>query len=207
MPLLGYGEDQLTLWALTTALPKFLAALADDTPAPATTVLFRPSFGRNSPRPQGGLRSEFGEFDAIVATRSATYLVEAKWSTSVELEDRVVRLRPEQRRRHRVFRSYLDAWAKFTPRDWEGFRASHGPEFRREFPGMTIPSAGTALARNLEFVLKRVSDSPRAVLDILLFTSVTDSPLPDAVDPPEFRLVALRCPSVGGAGFVRIDDS
>src|SRR6266545_6063474 len=199
MPLLGYGEDQLTLWALTTALPKFLAALADNTPAPATTVLFRPSFGRNSPRAQGSLRAEFGEFDAIVVARSAAYLVEAKWSTSAELEDRVVRLRPEQRRRHRVFRSYFHAWNKLIPPDWETVRADHGPEFRHEFPGMTIPSAGTTLARNLEFVLKRVTDSPRALLDVLLFTSVTDSPLPEGVDPPEFRLVALRCPSVGGA--------
>src|SRR2546421_12810655 len=129
MTLLGYGEDQLTLWAVTTALSRFLAALSDDTPAAATTVLFRPSFGRNSTRARGSLRSEFGEFDAIVVTRSAAYLVEAKWSTSAELEDRVVRLRPEQRRRHQVFRSYFDAWTKVIPLDWEGFRAGHSPEF------------------------------------------------------------------------------
>jgi hypothetical protein len=206
MPLLGYGEDQLTLWALTTALPKFLAALSDNTPAPAVTVLFRPSFGRNSTRAGGSLRSEFGEFDAIVVAGSAAYLVEAKWSPSAELEDRVVRLRPEQHRRHRVLRWYFDAWTRLIPRDWDTFREAQSSEFRREFPRMTIPSAGTALARNLEFVLTKLSDSPRALLDVLLFTSVTDAPLPDAVDPPEFRLVALRCPSIGGAGFVRIDD-
>jgi hypothetical protein len=206
MPLLGYGEDQLTLWALTTALPKVLAALSDNTPAPATTVLFRPSFGRNSTRARGSLRSEFGEFDAIVVARSTAYLMEAKWSTSSELEDRVVRLRPEQRHRHRVFRWYFDAWTRSTPLVWDTFRAAYSSEFHREFPGMTTPSAGTVLARNLEFVLRRLSDAPRVLVDVLLFTSVTDSPFPEAVDPPQFRLVALRCPSVGGAGFVRIDD-
>src|SRR6266567_1230758 len=207
MPLLGYGEDQLTLWAVTTALPKFLTALTDNTPKPATTVFFRPSFGRNSTRAQGSLRSEFGEFDAIVVARSAAYLVEAKWSTSAELDERVVRLRPEQRRRHEVLRWYFDAWTSSIHGDWDAFRADQSSEFGREFLGMTIPSAGTALARNLEFVLQRLSDSRRALLDVLLFISVTDAPLPEAVDPPQFRLVALRCPSVGGAGFVRIDDS
>lgn len=205
MQLLGYGEDQLTLWALTSHLGEFLAQLNDQTLDEHVKVFFRPSFGRNSTRGAGTMRSEFGEFDAIVSTDRANYLVEAKWSSSSELQEDVVSLRPAQVRRHSVFRWYIDAWTAMNPSDWVAFRSRISEDFRNAFRGVGVPNSGTTLAANLEFILRQLVTPPRPLRDILLFTSVSAAPLPRAVRPDSFTLVAMRANPVGGAGFVSLN--
>jgi hypothetical protein len=57
----GYGEDALTLWALTNKLPTILEKLRDNSAPSECEVLFRPSFGRRG----GEINAQFGEFDFI----------------------------------------------------------------------------------------------------------------------------------------------
>ena len=202
--MLGYGEDALTLWALTHQLREVLRLLEDGTAASDATVIFRPSFGRNSTRTGGTRRSEFGEFDALIGTPEAAYLIEAKWGSSQENENGEVRLRDEQQRRHTVFRWYLSQWQQFGPTSWPDFRQTCLPAFEAEFPSMTLPGAGTVLARNLEFVLKTLAPSARRIVDVVLFVSVDGSDMPTRVWPESFRLVMLRADKVGGAGYIRL---
>ena len=99
MEILGYGEDALTFHALSTGFTELLRNLGDDTDPAAAVRFFRPSLGRRGAAPDGKPRSEFGEFDAIIGTARAVYLVEAKWSASSELKGTDLTLRPEQKRR------------------------------------------------------------------------------------------------------------
>jgi len=79
---LGYGEDALTLHALSTGLPGILRRLGDDSDPNSSLVFFRSSFGRRGPGPNGPESRQFGEFDAIIGTPSAVYLCKAKWKYS-----------------------------------------------------------------------------------------------------------------------------
>jgi hypothetical protein len=54
MAIIGYGEDGLTYWGLTSQLSAILDGLADDTDPKDCTIFFRPSFGRAG-RAQFGL--------------------------------------------------------------------------------------------------------------------------------------------------------
>src|SRR5206468_2361518 len=75
----GYGEDGLTYWALTQRRAEFLHAVGDRTIPDDCLLFFRPSFGRAA-----GLTSpQFGEFDSILASRAAVYLIESKWDGSL----------------------------------------------------------------------------------------------------------------------------
>jgi hypothetical protein len=65
MDILAYGEDALTLWALTQKLPAILDALSDHSDPNKCRVLFRPSFGRSG----GEHSSQFGEFDFMAWER------------------------------------------------------------------------------------------------------------------------------------------
>lgn len=85
MTILGYGEDALTLHALANGLPDIFRQLGENTDPVKALVFYRPSFGRRSSALAGSPRSEFGEFDAIIRTARAVYLVEAKWSASGEI--------------------------------------------------------------------------------------------------------------------------
>ena len=78
MKLIGYGEDFLTLWALTKETDKILSKLDDDTPSESCTVIYRPSFGRAGGSMENQ-RAEFGEFDAILITNHTAFLIESKW--------------------------------------------------------------------------------------------------------------------------------
>src|SRR5688500_220649 len=115
MPVLGYGEDALTLHALTKGLPGVFRQLGDDTDPGKAVIFYRPSFGRRSSA--GAPRSEFGEFDAIIGTARAVYPVEAKWSASGKLDGQELTLRPEQLRRHQAFRLFFDEWRRDRPSD------------------------------------------------------------------------------------------
>ena len=68
----AYGEAPLTYWALRIRLDVILSQLRDASDPNATTVFYRPSFGRGGNDTIDTPRAEFGEFDAIIATSRHT---------------------------------------------------------------------------------------------------------------------------------------
>ena len=121
MPILGYGEDALTFHALANGLTDMFKQLGDRSEPAEAIRFFRPSFGRRGPLSDSTPRSEFGEFDAILGTTEGVYLIEAKWSGSGELVGTTIELRSEQKRRHQVFRTYLEEWRRQPPDNWQEF--------------------------------------------------------------------------------------
>jgi hypothetical protein len=119
MPIFGYGEDALTLWALTQRLGVLLDALDDSSKPDDALVFFRPSFGRRGASEtweEGQSRaSQFGEFDAIIATPQRIALVEAKRGQASELLGDTISLRSEQVRRHAIMRWYVNNWRAMNP--------------------------------------------------------------------------------------------
>lgn len=202
MRLMSYGEDALTLAAVTGGMPSLLTKLRDATDAEDALVLYRPSFGRRSGI-EGRRRSEFGEFDAIIGTAQAIYLVEAKWSASAELRSGSIQLRPEQLRRHQVFRSYLQQWRAQNCNVWADFVPQGRPMLEEGFEGLTTPGEDTTLAKNLEYVLNLLMPLGEAVVDVLLGCS--PGPFAGAISGPRgFEVIQHQVESVGGAGYVEL---
>lgn len=208
MKLIIYGEDGLTLWALTHRLGEILEAAQ----VPATddvTVFYRPSFGRRGAR-EGGTSAQFGEFDAIIATPDAVLLVEAKWDRSPELDGTVLRIAAHQAHRHRVMRWYIERWLEHASTDGKDFFEGVVPE---ELRGLALPSSDKLLAKNLIHVLRSIAPSDRTrvplVKDVLLYldgrpegtaprVEVIGSADPDrrSID---FVVAHVRCASQAGA--------
>lgn len=200
----GYGEDALTLYTMTRGLRSFLDQLNDSTPENEAIVYFRPSFGRRSPNPKAR-PSVFGEFDAIVSTSFAVYLVEGKWNSSAELEDTTLTVAERQCRRHKVFRWYHDNWKKMMPTSWAKFRSDTKESFESTFQKLTIPTSGTTLAKNLEFILTSVCKRDLPLVDVLLFSTVYQKTFSSlTVNPPEFKLVVINAKSIGGSGYIEL---
>ncbi|MBA3557159.1 MAG: hypothetical protein H0W30_01035 [Gemmatimonadaceae bacterium] len=213
MELLGYGEDALTYWAITQRLDALLQPFGDSAAATGT-VFFRPSFGRRSsswnedPSRRG---AQFGEFDSIISTEAAVYLIEAKWSSSGEVEpDRIV-LRAEQIRRHRVFGRYLTLWGEQSPATWEEFH-SRNPAL--EIQGLagrsesceTAP-VGSRLARNLTTVLTCCARVGKPVRDVILVVHPGAQPeLKPRSGPEGFQVVEIDCPAMRD-GFILLGDT
>lgn len=154
MRVLGYGEDSLTLWALTQRLQEILTALRDRSCAADCEALYRPSFGRAG----GPNSSQFGEFDFILLTGEGIYLGESKWDNcgATRIPSKIT-LHGEQRLRHEVFRYYVDNFAfgrgaSGCPIGWAEFSAS---ALRPEavHPPKPLPPAHSLLRRHLESVL------------------------------------------------------
>jgi hypothetical protein len=120
----GSGEDFLTFHAMTHGLRDVLSQLGDHSDTAEAVVLFRPSFGR-----RGGI-SHFGEFDTIVGTGHCVYPIETKHADSSEIIGTVVTLNAQQRKRHQVFRAYLEEWRRSPPRDWPEFAARMRPRLQ-----------------------------------------------------------------------------
>ncbi len=104
-PMIGYGEDGLTLWVLSRHLPQLLEKLGDDTDLAECLRFYRPSFGRKG----GQYGAEFGEFDAILATRRAVYPFESKWVRSATRSG-LVTVKRRQVLRHQVFEWLRARW-------------------------------------------------------------------------------------------------
>jgi hypothetical protein len=102
--IFGYGEDALTLWLLKNRPDEILKRYNDKTEPSGCRVFYRPSFGRNG----GKDSAEFGEFDAILASKENVYLIESKWDNHRKDNQKELRLRDEQTTRHKVFRWYLN---------------------------------------------------------------------------------------------------
>jgi hypothetical protein len=209
MTTIGYGEDGLTYWSLTSTRHSILNTLEVPAPSdPADSLLFyRPSFGRAG----GLLSSPFGEFDAIMATPRAVYLIESKWDGSAVVIDQAVILAPEQTLRHQIFRWIRDAWEQQQPTSWAAFATQNQGSFAATFQGKPLARPGTKLADNLEYVLSRLTTFGKQTVDILLYFHRANQPIPQNVVatgvpdvPINFSVVSHQYDPINRGGFFAI---
>lgn len=195
--IIGYGEDALTYWALSTRLGWILDKLKDPSDPEDCLVLYRPSFGR-----RGGPNSaQFGEFDAILATPMCVYLIESKWGGSSELKGGIITLRPEQTLRHEIFKWYLKTWTPDTP--WKMFLERN---VDKGLEGKSIAPARSKLAKNLEHILRLLHGRfPHAdVQNVLLYFYKGGQKVPVSVEPESFRLVNCRYETLDGVEYFKM---
>jgi hypothetical protein len=208
--IICYGEDALTYWAITSRLYELLQALGDNSFPSATVLMYHPSFGRRgSIGPQADkeqLSAEFGEFDAILGTQQAVYLVESKWDSSPRPGDYWIKLKDVQSRRHAIMHWYLKTWRTSQPKDWNAFAVQHEAAFQMEFQGYKLASADSRLAQNLEFVLKTLGKCGEHIQDVLLFIGQAASRKPLGVKPDGFKLVTLEYKPVIPSGYFQIQN-
>lgn len=209
MKVFGYGEDALTLWALTYKTKEVLCQLGDGSSRDDLTLIYRPSFGR-----KGGANSaQFGEFDFILGTPKALYLGEAKWDKSPEVRkwdagkpkrDKTlipgklcIELRDEQSNRHNVFKDYYKEWIS---EDWNGhdldFLKAVQERLQRSKLEKAVPPPTSILFNNLKAVLELCAKSTnrsREVRNVLLVIDTTgDLNLSQSNCPPDFKLVYIK---------------
>jgi hypothetical protein len=153
--ILGYGEDALTLWLLKNQPTEILKQFNDKTEPSDCLVFYRPSFGRSG----GQGSAEFGEFDAILASKENVYLIESKWDNHRPNNHTDLILRPEQIGRHEIFKWYL----------------SNRNSEKEFIEGKKIAPANSLLAMNLQNVLSQIrqcclnSAKPDHVKNVLLY--------------------------------------
>lgn len=91
-----YGEDAITLWALTNGLPELKSAFQHAREDNQFKLIFyRPSFGRGN---------GFGEFDLILLTNTI-WLVEAKIARNPKIK---INLSDAQIERHEIFKKLIE---------------------------------------------------------------------------------------------------
>jgi hypothetical protein len=192
MNVLGYGEDALTLWALTQRTEWIVSELDDPNPPSSCTLLFRPSFGRRG----GPTSSQFGEFDFILASPTCLYLGESKWDLSPEIAERTIVLRQEQTERHTVFAEYYRLWVSAPAWEWRDFLTASGARFAATGIGKPAPPVDSLLSRNLHNTLEVVSSATgRAaqVRNVLLVVDTRGTVDPATkTAPPDFTLIVMN---------------
>jgi hypothetical protein len=197
--IIGYGEDALTLWALSQRMQEILAQLGDNSSPADALVFYRPSCGRGQRLPQGELRSFFGEFDAIIGTTQGVYLVEAKVPSSSGVGRFRVTLKRAQVHRHKILRTYLTLWRARKPTSWEEFRDAASEAFGLEHKGWRLVENDLTKA-NLRFVFDRLTACGSTTKNILLLIGPVGWKGPK--EPPEdFELVTIAYESFEGAAF------
>ena len=171
--LYAYGEDAMTLYALTKGLDCFLQKLNDlpnnnkqeEIKKKDCCIFYRPSFGRGGPKAQG-----FGEFDAIIASKSQIYLIESKWQRENTKKTKFELAAP-QVFRHVIFQWIYKQWnawkqqKKNAEEKWSNFTEckecdyqDHLKTFHDAYESKPLPTAGKLLAENLQCVLKKLRD-------------------------------------------------
>lgn len=209
MRIIGYGEDGLTYWALTTQLRDILGQLEDDTPPEQCTVFFRPSFGR-----AGGPKSpQFGEFDSILATQNAVYLMESKWDHGAPRNPSDMVLEEVQIMRHRIFTWLRNRWHDLQPENWDRFREAAEADFTEEFPYRPLAAGRRLLARNLGYILDQLcrNEFGNDTHNVLLYFHRVNTPQPKRIvdaarnNLNDFTLVCLNYPALGQSGYFPMD--
>jgi len=161
-----YGEDAMTLYALTKGKKRFLELLPDYEESDRDLFFYRPSFGRGGPAAQG-----FGEFDAIIASKSHIYLIESKWQRENTTKEEF-KLDAPQVFRHVIFQWIYKQWnawkqqkKKNAEEKWSNFTEckkcdyqNHLKTFHDAYESKPLPTAGKLLAENLQCVLKKLRD-------------------------------------------------
>jgi hypothetical protein len=198
---LAYGEDALTYYALSSRLDEVLFQLKDRSSPDRTLAIYRPSFGRGVGAHRSKRYATFGEFDAILASPEAVYLIESKWHHSSEVKGGTIILRERQVARHDIFRWYRANWKSHSEGDWDAFAETHQKEFRKVFRTGRLAPTKSRLRKNLEFVLSRVEAYGRKTEDVVLFIGLGGTRPPKYVVPDGFRLVTLSYRGLKGTGF------
>jgi hypothetical protein len=201
--MIGYGEDALTLWALQHRIGDILREFRDNTAPEDCLVYYRPSFGRSG----GEGNAEFGEFDAIVASRMKFYLIESKWDNGAKLDRETLTLRKEQILRYDIFEWYLNNWGSKYSDNWQAFVDEEGKNFR--FSKKMAP-AGSLLARNLEAILSSllnhctVDTLVNNVENVLLFFYDANNSKPLAQANIGFKVINVEYGKVFPNRFVNL---
>jgi len=104
----------------------------------------------------------YGEFDAIVVSPGAAYLIESKWDKS-NMPNEVLELKRAQMLRHEILAWYIENWAEG---DWDEFRRSHNQVFEQKF-GKAIPPSQSLLGQNLRTILTAIRG--RKLRNVLLY--------------------------------------
>lgn len=153
--IFGYGEDALTLRLLMKQI-SFILGNEDKTSLSDCLIFYRPSFGRSG----GSKSAEFGEFDAIVASRENIYLIESKWDNLGKYGKESLFLEEEQVLRHEIFSWYLLHWNKKYRNDWQCFVDENKSDFKFEGKPLVTQKDGkrNLLVMNLEFILDRLKE-------------------------------------------------
>lgn len=205
MRVLGYGEDALTFWSLNLCLDGFLrhTAIGDTTDTKDSVVFYRPSFGRSG----GSSSAQFGEFDAIVLTKYALYLIESKWSGEPTVDGRI-QLAGRQMQRHQIFTWLRAEWMAQSPVDWSQFSnvEENRLRFAATFQGKPLVKPGSRLSSNLEYILQATNLNVPTKNVLLYFHQESDRNIPIGVDGPvEFLFVPFLFnamnPKFGGRIF------
>ena len=187
--IFGYGEDALTLWALKNKLAVILNAFNDPSNPEDCVVFYRPSFGRSG----GNLSAQFGEFDAIVASKQAIYLVESKWDNNSRFDKKEVVLRSEQVLRHQLLKWYINNWdLTYSAENWDKIREKQG-----SISYKVIPPKTSLLAKNLQFILTNLignlsSGDKVIVVNVLLFFYNHACSKPPAQVNGDFKIVPIE---------------
>ena len=203
--ILGYGEDAFTYCAIKNKKNKILEEFSDRTSLTDCLVFYCPSFGRSGGKPS----SEFGEFDAIIASLEQIYLIESKWDNLENFKNSTIVLRPEQKIRHQMFSWYLTHWNKEYSSDWENFVREQEPEFK--FQGKTIAPKGSILATNLEFILAKIHNhlrkapSRQNIKNVLFFFYDKEKSTPPISVPKDFTLVPIDYQQRITGNFISVD--
>jgi len=208
MKIVGYGEDSLTLWALTHRTREILDRLGDESDIKDTMMYFRPSFGRRGSTPTNpgstADSAQFGEFDAILASPKSIYLIEAKWSRSPEFNRGTITLRSEQIRRHQLLRAYLLAWRELENGcNWKDFFDNREGYLIVDEIRYPIAPTGSQLSRNLETILRGLSTFGSDIHDVLLYIRTISGPQLTTVENHGFQLISIECQSE--FGFVSLN--
>ncbi|HQR07339.1 MAG TPA: hypothetical protein PLN21_10985 [Gemmatales bacterium] len=213
MKIIGYGEDALTYWAIMDRMQEIKAELGIGD-APIELVLFRPSFGRkgSAERENEKLRvdPEFGEFDAIICTASCTFLIETKWSKSSELKNGSIKLGQPQTLRHKVFSAYIHKWSSSNEPgrlNWSQFYQDQNGQLETDSLLIDMPRDGRRLARNMEYILRKICTSNKQIKDVILSVrmSAYDSQN-KPISADGFKVAMIDCPCEV-SGFVALHEA
>jgi hypothetical protein len=204
MRILGYGEDALTLWAIKNKLDVILGTVGDLSDPSICQVFFRPSFGRSG----GDTSPQFGEFDFIILSQTRLYIGESKWDRSSQrLKDGVLELRAEQKRRHEIFKFYVEQWAFGSYSSWGEFTN----KAKLQLNGIERPLApeNSLLASNLQTVLgvvRKYYASLPDIRNVLLYfhDGTTAEQLPQKASEG-FDLVCIDYSGDTFDNFIRIE--
>jgi hypothetical protein len=192
----GYGEDSFTFIALNYRLDEILEKLGDK--SDPEVFFYRPSLGR-------GLN--VGEFDGIISTKNAIFLIEAKWMNRPRRT--AFSLSVAQRRRHEIFSGLIKLWCNYAeshgyPTCWNDFDSNLSnwdrKNFRTRYNGK-FPAEDTLLSRNIFFIMDSIKPLKKTLSNVLLVHKTIDYPYTCDCQEPGFRQIILKHDVLSDTGF------
>lgn len=195
--ILGYGEDSLTIWALTKKLKKLLHKIGEKTSRSELVIIYRPSFGRGR---------WYGEFDAILASKNRIFLIESKWDESQEVKSTGISLGGSQLLRHEILEWYIKKWDNKKYKNWDTFFQKYRKVFKGKY-NKEIPQPGRKLANNLEYLLKDLQSAKNIRNILLLFKkkdNKTNYRLSNKMKEKGFELVEMEYNPEAETGFFKM---